>query len=258
MQPSPAPDPPQPLRRTAGFGAPANLGGRGAICGEEPLRPRSALSPSLIRSTSPLAGRQQPLGAGRGEAALTSRRRCEDTAAPWGCDSGPGRCCTPGTACRSAAPPGWSSTRAWPWRGPAGGCAAALAAALPGKRQAALRPSAPADGKDEGRPRLRRTSSRGRRQSAEPHPPTPPPSMRRAIRLGPRPARRRPRPEKKEASHQPRPGLPAFGRGGCSCGRLLLFPGGKAGSGGKAAGPGTLSEAGRPPARHALLRRRPA
>lgn len=37
---------------------------------------------------------------------LTFHRRCADKAGLWGTGTDPGRCCTPGTACPSAGPPG--------------------------------------------------------------------------------------------------------------------------------------------------------
>lgn len=50
-----------------------------------------------------------------GTRTLTSHRRCAGKAEPWGTGTGPGRCCTPGTACPSAGPLSWGCPPSWPW-----------------------------------------------------------------------------------------------------------------------------------------------
>lgn len=46
---------------------------------------------------------------------LTFHRRCADKAGLWGTGTDPGRCCTPGTACPSAGPPGQGCLPFSPW-----------------------------------------------------------------------------------------------------------------------------------------------
>lgn len=46
---------------------------------------------------------------------LTSHRRYAGKAEPWGTGNDPGRCCTPGTACPWAGPPGQGCPASSPW-----------------------------------------------------------------------------------------------------------------------------------------------
>lgn len=100
------------------------------------------------------SGCSRSRGAGGVRWGLTSHRRCAGKAAPWGCGSGQGRCCTPGTVCQSAAPPGWRWPPAWPWRRPRGPVALSLGAGrVSGAGAAPLLPATPRIG-PHGRPTL--------------------------------------------------------------------------------------------------------
>lgn len=82
-------------------------------------------SPAWVhKSPSPLTGLHMPLpsqGAllglppSRDTHALTSHRRYAGKAEPWGTGTDPGRCCTPGTACPWAGPPGQGCPASSPW-----------------------------------------------------------------------------------------------------------------------------------------------